>query len=305
MTTLQFLLPKAGISYPPSFSELASALPTSLDPEWPGFAFGIFVWTWRTLLELRAAGLECVRVETLPRSGIVFAHPDALPPRLTPTPGRTIICFQADRAAPNGVDALLFQSPIGIRHRFKLMLSRLPHAYVPHWTTLGLAPRSEDRGYRIESLAYFGRSHNLDPDLQSDSWAKWCDENGFRWNVVTEPARWHDYRSIDAIIALRPPQKQNRQSKPPSKLLNAYQAGVIPILGNEPSYRAEGKPGRDYITAKTVDDVKHELLSLRDSLKPERMFKNIKAQAARTDIEQLRARWIAAIEKLACAHRGL
>ena len=81
---------------------------------------------------------------------------------------------------------------------------------------------------------------------------------------------WHDFSKIDAIVAVRSFDRRQRYlkhhylNKPATKLYNAWLASIPALLGPEPAYRAEGKPGVNYLEATTLLGVLAALMRLRD-----------------------------------------
>ncbi len=133
------------------------------------------------------------------------------------------------------------------RHRF----------FIPHWPQPGLIPRDPSRGAEVRSVAFRGLSRHLHPELRSPAWASWLADRGIEWSSTEHdwnPATidrlsldWHDYRHVDVVLALRPPDPNGHRSKPASKLVNAWAAGCPAVLGEEYAYRELRRTALDYL----------------------------------------------------------
>ena len=78
---------------------------------------------------------------------------------------------------------------------------------------------------------------------------------GIDLRVRSDPAEWTRYDDVDGVLAVREITPYDLSIKPPTKFLNAWRAGVVPLLGPEPAYRQVGEPGRDYLEVDSVADV--------------------------------------------------
>lgn len=75
---------------------------------------------------------------------------------------------------------------------------------------------------------------------------------------------WHDLRSFDLLIAIRSFDRRRYTGKPPSKLVNAWLAGVPFIGGADAAYGQVGTLGEDYLRATSPDEVIAAVRRLRD-----------------------------------------
>ena len=217
---------------------------------------GIYIWTLQTYLYLKADGFPCNLVGTIPDEGIVIAHRDSFPYELRPTPKVLMVCIKPDRNPHPYAQLQVVQNSQDAK---KLKNSY----YISHWRQPGLIPRHPERGDRFENIGYFGISFNLAPELKAASWSKQLEELGLNWEIIPKN-RWHDYSSIDAVVAVRNFQKQDYTQKPASKLYNAWHAGVPAILGKESAFQAERKNEFDYFEVGSVDDAINVLKRLKD-----------------------------------------
>jgi hypothetical protein len=250
-------------------------LPASADEPWPGFANGLYAWTVQTYLRLRAAGIPCELVDTLPETGIVLLHRNGFrhhPQGIAYRRDRLVVCFQGDLPPHPSAQVHLVQNPAAAHPQRDCY-------FVPHWPQPGLIPRDSQRGDRVETVAFLGHRHNLAPAFQTSDWRQMCAELRLTWQVQASDHRWdqphtpgvnwHDYRHVDAIVAVRSfdPRDYRRtqgfRHKPPTKLYNAWLAGVPAILGVESAYQQGGQPGQDYIEVSSLAAVRAALVRLK------------------------------------------
>lgn len=228
---------------------------------------GRYSWTLQTFLQLQAAGLPVTLRTRFPASGIVVAHRDFLPLILPPRTNVFLVCIKPDRkehtwshfyVVQNESDTVLQGVGQGCTE------------VLPFWPQPSLIPRDAARGARCENVAYLGRLLNLAAPLQTAQWTQSLKESGFNWSVLPLE-RWHDYSQTDVVVAVRefgaasnsdnPVLDPN--SKPPSKLINAWLAGVPAVLGQESSFRSVRRSPLDYIEVGTQDELRAALLRLR------------------------------------------
>lgn len=263
---------------------------------WPKFGRGIYAWTLQTYLWLRTTNLPCQLVDRIPDSGIVLAHWDSIPPDLQPGPQQLLVCLQADRPRHAYAQVHIEQNPRAVFQPHYLLGDRLLipglDYYLPLWPQPGLIPRDPARGDRFETVAYVGQVVNLVSDFQTPDWSAQLQDLGLQWQIVSDPTRWHDYREIDAILAVRNFQPQNYEWKPATKLYNAWHAGIPAILGADSAFRAERQSDLDYLEVTSVQATLNALQSLRDN--PDRrraMIENGWQRAKQTDSASLTDRW--------------
>ncbi|NEP18560.1 MAG: hypothetical protein F6J97_16935 [Leptolyngbya sp. SIO4C1] len=294
---------------------IAFYLPTALWPKdlplpedsaatahWRGFGLGIYAWTVQTALRLQRLGVPCQLTAALPEDGLVFFHSNAA--RVSPVPAtatRLPICLKAESTPLATAPVHIVQNPgeVGAHHYF-----------IPHWPQPGLLPRDRSRADRFETVAFFGHSNSLAPELQTEHWQRQLAQLGLAWqpaishNRWSEAAalhdRWHDYRQVDAVIAVRSFDRQRYPSKPATKLYNAWLAEVPAVLGVESAYRATGHSGVDYLEVASFDALIKALRQLKHSAQLRRtLVANGRRQVQRYQPEQIEQRWCQFIESVA------
>jgi hypothetical protein len=265
-TAIQFYVPAS--EFPDG------AVPDSLDAYWPWAAkhtsvgeIGRITWTLKTFLYLKEHQVPAALVTTFPSSGIVASHRDYLPLHLRPRPDVFLVCIKPDRKEHTWAQFYIVQN-----EQDRIFSGRLADRarYVMHWPQPHLRPRDQRRGPRCENVGYFGRPVNLAPELAADDWATDLAELGFQWRVVPS-TEWHDYGTIDVTVSVRAFEQAtgdrdpllDPHSKPPSKLINSWAAGVPAIVGRESAYRNLRRTTLDYLEAGSPPELIAGLQRLR------------------------------------------
>jgi hypothetical protein len=75
---------------------------------------------------------------------------------------------------------------------------------------------------------------------------------------------WHDYSTVDVLLAMRSFDKSRYVCRPPSKLINAWHARIPLIGGYDSAFEQVGRPGYDYVRVRTFDEAIQAICLLRD-----------------------------------------
>ncbi len=258
------------------------------------------VWILKTFLHLRSAGHPVRLVGTAPRAGLVVFHAKqrrALGRSLAVAgrrpPGCVLVGVRADLRQPLIADFEILQN------------GRWAGAYrfaLPHWPQGGLVPRDPGRGARIETVAFKGYAANLAAPFRDASWAEALARRGLAWHadsvefagLATDEAAlaWNDYRQVDLVVAVRPPDRRLWTSKPATKLANAWRAGVPALLGPEWAYRELRRDPLDYLEVESVEETLAAIDRLRASPELYRaMVARGAERAAEMTVDAITARW--------------
>ena len=277
-------------------------LPTDVQQYWPWMRaqrhlawWGQFNWTLQTYLRLRAAGFCCRLAREIPTEGVVVAHRDFLPTDLQPSPRQLLVCLLADRNRSGSVGCHPYAQIHIVQNPHDDFLTRASAGwrayYMPQWPQPGLLPRDPDRGDRFEVAAFFGYEHNLASELRHPTWTARLRDLGLIWRSVPRE-QWHDYREVDVVIAVRTFGYFDFSSKPPSKLYNAWHAGVPAILGAESAFRANRRSNLDYLEVQSLEETAAAVRCLRDApTLRQRMVRNGLARARDVHPARLAERW--------------
>ena len=156
-----------------------------------------------------------------------------------------IVCCRADAHAPELANFVFEQN--------RLREGAPAVAWTPHWPNPGLIPRDPARGDCFETLAYKGDIGNLWVSFRDESFRRALGDLGveLRLDLRTPangaPLRMHDYRDVDAVIAVRNLTEGDVRVKPASKLVNAWSCGTPALLGAEPGFQELREDELDYI----------------------------------------------------------
>ncbi|MEJ1090719.1 hypothetical protein [Microbacterium istanbulense] len=124
----------------------------------------------------------------------------------------------------------------------------------------GLVPRNEARGDRVETVALKAYSYNI-PSWIDDDFVRALEGSGMRLRVDTElSGRWADFENVDVVLCTHA-EGTDERVKPPTKLVAAWRAGVIPVCGPYLGYREVGEPGENMVVARA--DAESFLAALR------------------------------------------
>lgn len=247
-------------------------------------------WIFQTWAFLKRGGFAAELVHEIPDEGIAISLAGCLPPGFRAPRGVFVADVVADGLPHPGAHVHIVQNA---RHA-----RRLPGAvFMPHWPQPNLLPRDPERGEAFERVAFFGDEGNLAPELRDPRWREELRRTTGAELDIRDAARWHDYRDIDAVIAIRDFDGARQLHKPATKLYNAWLAEVPFVGGTDSAYAADGHPGDDYLVARSPDEALAALESIRDDPS---LRARLVAAGARTaqnfSVDAITARWRAFIE---------
>jgi hypothetical protein len=119
---------------------------------------------------------------------------------------------------------------------------------LPVFPQRGLIPRDQRRGDALETVAVKAYSYNV-PTWMDDSFEQELRALGYRLRIDTEhEGRWRDFSNVDVVLGTHPMRIiGDERVKPPTKLINAWRAGAIPVCGSYVGYLEVGHPDEDMI----------------------------------------------------------
>ena len=225
-----------------------------------GKAATAHAWVYQTWRLLTATGIQISLVTELPTKGLVVALSGTLSSSLSFSQASSdffLIDIVADGLPHPAAHIHLVQN--------RAHAQRLPHAhFTPHWPQPALLPREKSRATRFEKIGFLGNPSNLAPELLEPHWQE-CLKKDLSLDFEIKPAeQWHDYSQLDAIIAIRNFSRARQLHKPATKLYNAWLAGVPFIGGNDSAYQSDGRPGVDYLVAKSPQQILEHLRTLKE-----------------------------------------
>ena len=263
-------------------------MPSSPDVYWLGFRgkmrSGVYAWIVQTFQWLQRAGFPCELTSEIPTDGIFVAHRKSVPRGFIAPPGVLFVCLRADATF----------HPYAHLH---VVLNRrtlgrwYPSFYMPHWPQPGLLPRDPARGDRWENAAFFGDPASFTSEMTGAAWEETLRELELRWHFVP-PEKWHDFREVDVIVAARSFDNHRHENKPPTKLFNAWRAGVPAVLGRESAFQQERRSDLDYLEVHSFGEVIEALRRLKNDPELRRaMAANGLERGKESDPERTTKRW--------------
>lgn len=145
-----------------------------------------------------------------------------------------------------------------------------PHRqrYLPLLPQRGLIPRSPERGTRVTTMALKAYRKNI-PAWLDDSFVAEAARIGVSVVVATDGApggSWADFRDVDVVLCSQPMETLGEPSrKPPTKLINAWCAGAIPIVVPALPYADIGVASLNMLAAANAEGVLEWLRKLTES----------------------------------------
>jgi len=283
----------------PGESDLERLARIDPDREPAEFRRGERAWMLQTYLRLRAAGFPCELVDRIPRDGLLFFHSkhERAVRRGFPRGGAPILIG----ARADNREALAAEFEVVQNGAFARAGRRF---WIPNWPQPGLVARDPARATTVRRVAYKGFLSNLDPAFRSPAWESFLAQRGIEWVVdareyeaeATDRAAldWADFAAVDLIVAVRKPERKTEFSKPATKLVNAWLAGVPALLGPEYAYRELRRSELDYLEVDSVAAAERAVdRILADPLLYRRMVEHGHERAREFDAAALVARWIA------------
>jgi hypothetical protein len=218
------------------------------------FTHGRTQWTVQTYMRLKARGQDVHLTDQYVPGQINVMHYDDLSLRARPDRGFVAV-IQADRPRASAADVRLVQNRRQVRGPDDL--------FIQFWPQPGLKRRDPSRGSTVKRVGYVGAPMNLAEMYRTQEFAAGLLEMGLEWVLRFEDHS--DYRDLDCILAVRDPSMPMlMETKPASKLVNAWRAGCVAVLGEEPAYQQIRHSPLDYFEVKTPGNAVGALLKLKD-----------------------------------------
>ncbi|TIN26420.1 glycosyltransferase [Mesorhizobium sp.] len=263
--------------------DLTSLLETELDIDYPYWLGGAVAWTVQSYLILRQHR-ENLTISTEPMlDRINIAHVSSWR-QISSCVRCYKVSARADYRRKYDVDFEILQNATNLKNSRQI--------YLPHWPSPRLKPRSADRS-GVENVAYAGELgvRNIAKSLKASDQVK-----GFRFLTI-DRQRWHDLSNVDVLIAIRDFSTKLFVDKPPTKLINAWHAGIPLIGGYDSAFSQIGIPGVDYIRVRSESELEAALQRLRDD--PEYYSSIVEAGRVRSKEytrESIAQEWLRAID---------
>jgi hypothetical protein len=265
-------------------------LPTGRPCAWGG----PYNWTVQTFIQLRSRGFPCELTARWPEEGIILAHSDFLEARSKPSRRSFIVELKPDRHLCSAYANFVIAQN---RHDRILVGQRafaIKGLAIPVWPQPDLVPRDAGRGHRFENACFMGNLYEFIEDVKSLEQAL-C-ELDLAWK--TPPIHmWHDYSEVDVIIAVRRNSSSMVDRKPPSRLTNAWLAGVPAVLSPDSAFEDIRRSELDFLRARDVGEVIEALkLLIGNPRMRADMVQNGLERSGEFSAERITDLWVHAIE---------
>jgi len=165
-------------------------------------------------------------------------------------------------AVPRYASCVVWPNPTASRVHGGVWLPLLPQR--------ALVARRAERAARIETLVLQTYPENVPDWVRDGSLAAPLLQIGVELRVNEQPEQWPDFSDADLVLCARrssafdlPADPPSYPRKPPTKLINAWVAGAIPLVFPETGYLDLANPGVDAIVIESPDDVLTAVAALR------------------------------------------
>jgi hypothetical protein len=290
-TEIVFVLPGR------SEEELARVEKLDVDRDWRFFEDGVAAWIVQTYLRLRDFGVSVQLANAFSRNGINIAHVATLAKMDRPQ-GCFVVGVRADYPAVRWCQFHIVQNQTQIGSR---------SIWLPHWPQPGLIPRDPARGDRVERVGYFGRPVNHYSRIfrrasgyfrVRDAVNEICNELGLDL-VERGTNEWNNFSDVDVVLGLRDFGNRTYDTKPPTKLINAWLAGSIFIAGNDSAFFQIGKANTDWLCVKSAEQLKYNLIKLmQNEIYRYQLRTKGLLQTEKFNIDSILSRWAICINEL-------
>jgi len=210
---------------------------------------GEFIWAFISYYFLKKAGLPVSLSVDLDSDAINFAHGNILR-SLKIRSDCFCISLQADFPHFPLAQYHIVQNQEQIAKKA---------SFVPHWPQPGQLPRDCSRT-GITKVAYQGARKftaldetRLNFDLK---------KHGIVFEILDEQ-RWFDLKAVDLLVGIRSFGTKKYKRKPPTKLINAWHAGIPFIGGWDSAYEQIGADGEDYLRVATYNELLECIIRLK------------------------------------------
>jgi hypothetical protein len=217
------------------------------------FSRGDLSWCLQTYLILsKRKKFDLLLSNTLLENRINIIHSDQLL-LLKGNNSHFIVCVRADYPKRRWAHYHLVQN--------KNQLSA-NSSFIPHWPQPGLIRRNPNRK-EVLNVAYVGQIINGNLAGTVAEWKKLFKPYALNF-ILAEDGAWHDLSSTDILVGIRSFDKKQHNTKPPTKLFNAWHACIPFVGGYDSAFMQVGTPGDDYLLAGTPEETISAVLRLKN-----------------------------------------
>lgn len=203
-----------------------------------------------------------------------------------------------------------FEISLDLPHVVEVMpnrasISRINQTWVPLLPQRGLVPRDSSRRGTVRSVGLLAYEINVPAEYRCAEWTAALAACGMElvervYDAVGPRApAWHDLSNIDVVLCVRHDALGSGfLRKPATKLINAWAAGAIPIIGaKEPGLVELARPDIDSIAVEEPRDVVGALHRLRDSAFVQALEAGGRERAAAFTVDAVLDQWEALLDR--------
>lgn len=174
---------------------------------------------------------------------------------------------------------------------------RVGARWLPLLPRRGLVRRAPSRRGRVESLVLKAYPSNVPEYVSDPGFRQQLDDLGVELRVDVHPAAWPDFRDADVTLCDRrlhcAIDGDHVARKPPTKLINAWSAGSIPLVFPEAAYLALVRDGSDALIVDSPEAVVDALQRLRDDRQLlTALEEGVRMRMVEFEVDRVLDRWV-------------
>lgn len=161
----------------------------------------------------------------------------------------------------------------------------------------GMIGRRADRHGQVASLALKTGTPNVPDPIRDPAFSGALADQGVTLWIDEHVARWPDFAEVDAVLCTHQPRPDWDHDgalarKPPTKLINAWVAGCVPLVYPEVGYLDLAEPGRDALVVRSPAEVVDAIARLRsDPALLARLEAGVAMRGAEFAMDRVLDRW--------------
>jgi hypothetical protein len=175
--------------------------------------------------------------------------------------------------------------------------------HLPALPQRGMLARAPSR-VGVQTLAFKGNPESVPGYVREPDFLAALQERGITLLLDTpvrtdgDDQNWHDFHQVDAVLCLRGAAADDPlTNKPATRLVNAWCAGAVPLVGPEPAYLELIHDGVDGFVVEGPQDILRTLdLLSSDDERTTSVFAAVKDRSCEFQVHVLLDRWVAALE---------
>ena len=218
---------------------------------WKLYCQGEFTWALQTYHVLKKCGLPLELSHHLDPTAVNLVHGNLL----KTLPKRSdcyCVSLQADYPHFPMAQYHIVQNQAQVSEK---------HSFTPCWPQIGQLSRETSRT-DVTRVAYQGALNFT--DLDQDRINLDLRGEGITFELL-DAGKWRNLEDVDVLVGIRSFGTQEYKRKPPSKLINAWHAGIPFIGGWDSAYSQIGTPGEDYLRVASYEEMLEKIIELKNN----------------------------------------